>query len=136
MVENNMIYCIKYEFYIESRGLNVLILKLEREKVWSLEKKNFPLLSRLHLTYSEKLDASSRAQVFPTVVIATPAMVIKTATTLAKFIVSCPRTAPNKRVKSPEVEVKTVVLATLVFASAEFDKYCIAKGTKLVGQAS
>jgi hypothetical protein len=39
-------------------------------------------------------------------------------------------------VKSPEVEVKTVVLATLVFASAEFDKYCIAKATKLVGQAS
>lgn len=30
---------------------------------------------------------------------------------------------PMKRVKSPEVEDSTVVLATLVLASAAFDKY-------------
>ena len=29
-----------------------------------------------------------------------------------------------KRVKSPEVDDKTVVLATLVRASAAFDRYC------------
>lgn len=82
------------------------------------------------LAYSAKLDASSAAQVFPTVVIATPAMLITTATTLPMFMESWPRTAPKKRVKRPEVEVKTVVLATLVFASAKFDKYCIVKATK------
>ena len=55
---------------------------------------------------------------------AIPAMLINTATTLATFMVSWPRRTPKKSVKSPEVEVRTVVLATLVFARAEFDKYC------------
>ena len=62
---------------------------------------------------------------FPNVVMATPAMQIKTATTFVIFTDSWPRRAPKKRVKSPDVEVRTVVLATLVFASAEFDKYCM-----------
>ena len=77
-------------------------------------------------TYPEELNcASSVAQVFPRVVIATPAMLTKTATTFAMFKESCPRNAPMKRVKSPEVEDNTVVLATLVRASAAFDKYCL-----------
>lgn len=75
--------------------------------------------------YSDELRSSSGAQVFPTVVMATPAMLMKTATTFAILIDSSPSRAPKKSVKSPEVEVKTVVLATLVFASAEFDIYCI-----------
>ena len=67
---------------------------------------------------------SSAAQVFPMAVIATPAMLTKTATTFATFKESWPRYAPMKRVKSPEVEDNTVVLATLVRASAAFDRYC------------
>lgn len=68
---------------------------------------------------------SSDAQVFPKAVIATPAMLIKTATTLPKLMESWPRRAPKKSVKSPDVEVRTVVLATLVFAKAEFEKNCM-----------
>lgn len=68
---------------------------------------------------------SSAAQVLPRVVITTPAMLTKTATTLAMFKESCRRSTPTKRVKSPEVEDNTVVLATLVLASAAFDKYYI-----------
>lgn len=66
-------------------------------------------------TYAEapKSD-SSAAQVFPKVVITTPAMLTKTASTLATFKESWPKIAPTKRVKSPEVEDNTVVLATLV----------------------
>ena len=71
------------------------------------------------------LCSSLGVQVFPMVVMATPVMVIKTATTFVIFIESWPRRAPNKSVKSPDVAVRTVVLATLVFASAEFDKYCM-----------
>lgn len=78
------------------------------------------------LTYSEMVRNSSAAQVFPTVVMATPAMLIKTAISFATFMESCPSRAPMKSVKSPDVEFRTVVLATLVFARAEFDKYCIA----------
>lgn len=70
------------------------------------------------------LSDSLGVQVFPNVVMATPAMLIKTATIFAIFIESWPRRAPNNNVNSPDVEVRTVVLATLVFASAEFDKYC------------
>lgn len=55
---------------------------------------------------------------------ATPAMLTKTATIFATFKESWPRNAPMNRVKSPEVEDNTVVLATLVRASAAFDKYC------------
>jgi hypothetical protein len=55
---------------------------------------------------------------------ATPAMLTKTATTFATFKESWPRYAPMKRVKSPEVDDNTVVLATLVRASAAFDRYC------------
>lgn len=76
-------------------------------------------------TYAEALNwDSSAAHVFPRVVMATPAMLTKTATTFATFSESWPRKAPMKRVKSPEVEDNTVVLATLVRASAAFDKYC------------
>lgn len=55
---------------------------------------------------------------------ATPAMLTKTATTFAIFKESWPKNAPIKSVKSPEVEDKTVVLATLVRARAAFAKYC------------
>lgn len=66
---------------------------------------------------------SSLAHVFPRVVIATPAMLIKTATTFATLKESWPRIAPMKRVNKPEVEDSTVVLETLVWARAAFDKY-------------
>ena len=80
-------------------------------------------------TYAEAVNCdSSVAQVFPRVVIATPAMLTNTATTFVMFNESSPRKAPMKRVNSPEVEDNTVVLATLVRASAAFDKYC--KATK------
>lgn len=73
----------------------------------------------------EALDCdSSVAHVFPNVVMATPAMLTKTATTFARFKESWPKNAPMKSVKSPEVEDKTVVLATLVRARAAFEKYC------------
>lgn len=67
---------------------------------------------------------SSAAEVFPNVVIATPAMLTTTETTLTIFIVSSPSNAPIKRVNNPEVEDSNVVLATLVRASAAFVKYC------------
>lgn len=54
---------------------------------------------------------------------ATPAMLTKTATTFDTFNLSSPRKAPMKSVNSPEVDDNTVVLATLVRASAAFDKY-------------
>lgn len=66
---------------------------------------------------------SSAAQVLPRVVMATPAMLTKTATTFDTFKVSCPINTPMKRVKSPEVDDNTVVLATLVRARAAFDRY-------------
>lgn len=75
-------------------------------------------------TYSATLSVSSKAHVFPKVVIATPAILTKTAVIFAVFTDSWPMSAPKRSVKSPEVEVKTVVLATLVYARAEFDKYC------------
>jgi len=50
---------------------------------------------------------------------------MKTAIIFAAFMESCPSKTPMKRVNSPEVEDSTVVLATLVLASAAFDKYCI-----------
>lgn len=53
----------------------------------------------------------------------TPAMLTKTATTFAIFKVSWPMNAPMKRVKSPEVDDSTVVLATLVRARAALDRY-------------
>lgn len=67
--------------------------------------------------------ASSAAQVFPKVVMITPPMLTNTAIIFATFKESCPKNAPKKRVNSPEVEDKTVVLATLVRASAAFEKY-------------
>lgn len=75
-------------------------------------------------TYSDALSISSGAHVFPTVVSATPLILIITAIIFAIVIESWPRSAPKRSVKSPDVEVKIVVLATLVFASAEFEKYC------------
>lgn len=64
------------------------------------------------------------AQVFPKVVMATPAMLMRTATTLEMVMDSCPRTAPNRRAKRPDVEFKIVAVATLVLARAKFEKYC------------
>jgi hypothetical protein len=75
-------------------------------------------------TYEALSCESSAAQVLPRVVMATPAMLTKTATTFDTFIVSWPINTPMKRVNSPEVDDKTVVLATLVRASAAFDRYC------------
>lgn len=75
-------------------------------------------------TYEIFSAASSVAHVFPIVVITTPAMLTNTAIIFDIFNESCPNRAPKKRVKSPEVEDNTVVLATLVLASAAFDKYC------------
>ena len=74
---------------------------------------------------------SSVAQVLPRVVMATPAMLTKTATTFAIFKVSSPKNAPTKRVKSPEVEDNTVVLATLVRARAAFEKYYTKKRIRI-----
>ena len=68
---------------------------------------------------------SSAAEVFPTVVMETPAMLIKTAAILVIFTESCPRMAPKKRAKRPDMELRTAILATLVFASAMFEKYCM-----------
>ena len=93
-------------------------------KVSSFKVKAEHSLLTTYLTYSEALRNSSAAQVFPTVVMATPAMLMKTATSFAIVIESCPRRAPKKSVNRPDVEVRTVVLATLVFARAEFEKYC------------
>jgi len=50
-------------------------------------------------------------------------MLTKTATTFAIFKLSWPISTPMKRVKSPEVDDNTVVLATLVRARAAFDRY-------------
>lgn len=76
------------------------------------------------VTYEEELlVTSSAAHVLPIVVMATPAMLTKTATILVTFKESWPKNAPMNRVNSPEVEESTVVLATLVCASAAFDKY-------------
>lgn len=83
----------------------------------------FNRIDEIERTYREALRFSSVAQVFPIVVIATPAMLTKTATTFVTFKESCPKRAPMKSVKSPEVDDRTVVLATLVRASAAFDKY-------------
>lgn len=63
------------------------------------------------------------AHVLPRVAITTPVMLMKTATNFATFKESCPRSTPVKRVKSPEVDDRIVVLATLVLASAAFDRY-------------
>ena len=49
---------------------------------------------------------------------------MNTATTFATLKESWPKRTPMKRVKRPEVEDSTVVLATLVLARAAFDKYC------------
>lgn len=68
---------------------------------------------------------SSVAQVFPKVVMATPAIQTNTATTFAMFKESWPRNVPMKSVNSAEVEDNTVVLATLVRARAAFARYCI-----------
>lgn len=76
-----------------------------------------------NVTYSEMIRYSFVAQVFPKVVMATPAMLMRTATTLEMVMDSCPRTAPNRRANRPDVEFKMVAVATLVFARAEFEKY-------------
>lgn len=81
-------------------------------------------MQKLQKSYLELLSCdSSAAQVFPRVVMRTPDMLTNTATTLAIFNESSPRSTPMKRVKSPEVEDKTVVLATLVRAKAAFERY-------------
>lgn len=84
-------------------------------------------------TYSEEFNCdSSAAQVFPSVVMTTPAMLTNTATTFDRFKVSWPKNTPMKRVNSPEVEDNTVVLATLVRARAALDRYCIIKNSKQI----
>lgn len=55
---------------------------------------------------------------------ATPAMLTNTEATFGTLKESSPKNAPIKRVNNPEVDDKTVVLATLVRRSAAFDKYC------------
>lgn len=75
-------------------------------------------------TYSEMTGNPLVAQVFPRVVMTTPAILMKTATTLVMVMDSCPTRAPNSRAKRPDVEFKMVAVATLVFARAEFEKYC------------
>jgi len=92
---------------------------------WSIGWKRVFHLKMQLWTYSEMMICSSVIQVFPIVVMATPAMLIKTAAILVIFTESWPRKAPKKRVKRPDMEFRTVVLATLVFASAMFEKYCI-----------
>lgn len=67
---------------------------------------------------------SSVAHVFPIVVKKTPAMLKNTATIFVTFKESWPRYVPKKRVNSPDVEDRIVVLATLVFASASEERYC------------
>lgn len=66
---------------------------------------------------------------------ATPAMLTNTETTFGTFKESWPKNAPIKRVNNPEVDDKTVVLATLVRRSAAFDKYCKIQATKKTNQA-
>lgn len=73
--------------------------------------------------YEELNFESSAAQVFPIVVMATPTMLTKTATTFDILKESWPINTPMKRVKSPEVDDNTVVLATLVRARAALDRY-------------
>lgn len=68
---------------------------------------------------------SSGAQVLPTVVMATPAMLINTVIIFVILMESWFITTPKKSVKRPDVELRTVVLTTLVFASARFDRYCM-----------
>ena len=80
-------------------------------------------IKRIKKAYASLNCDSSAAQVFPNVVITTPAMLTKTATTFATFKESWPINAPMKSVKSPEVDDNTVVLATLVRARAAFDRY-------------
>lgn len=104
---------------------NVLYFTLHETDRWEVNSKSDGTNKNQVKTYTEALSCdSSAAQVFPSVVMATPAMLTRTATTFAAFKESWPKNAPIKRVKSPEVEDKTVVLATLVRASAAFDKYC------------
>nr|GMD40957.1 hypothetical protein Iba_chr10aCG14420 [Ipomoea batatas] len=75
--------------------------------------KQSPIKERM--TYKEGVNSvSSVAQVFPKVVMTTPAKLTNTATTFAIFKESCPRSTPKKRVNNPEVADNTVVLATLV----------------------
>lgn len=50
---------------------------------------------------------------------------MKTAIVFTEVIESWPNKAPKKSANSPDVDVKIVVLATLVFAKAKFDEYCI-----------
>jgi hypothetical protein len=103
----------------------IIIQETGTEEMYRTLYRSLLLLSKYQVTHSEMLISSLGIQVFPTVVMAAPAMLIKTATTFVIFIESCPRRAPKKSVNNPDVEVRTVVLATLVFASAEFDKYCM-----------
>lgn len=106
-------------------NLSSLLQNGQKEEMHKSPYRSLPMLSKKQLAYSEMLINSLGVQVFPNVVMATPVMLIKTATIFVRFIESWPRRAPKKSVNSPDVEVRTVVLATLVFASAEFDKYCM-----------
>ena len=74
-------------------------------------------------TYEAPNFESSAAQVLPRVVKTTPAILTKTATTFDAFKESWPMKTAKKRVKSPDVDDSTVVLATLVRARAAFERY-------------
>lgn len=109
-----------FEIIIQEINWNVRNAEMYRTLYRSLL-----LPSKNQWTHSDMVISSIGIQVFPTVVMTAPAMLIKTATTFVIFIDSWPRRAPKKSVNNPDIEVRTVVLATLVFASAEFDKYCM-----------
>lgn len=120
--ERKGIYCRSNKWGIALR----LLTKLQRKilhRNWDSFYVKLLHFNKQFSTYM--LIFSSAAQVFPTVVMATPAMLIKTAAILVMFTESWPRMAPKKRVKRLDMEFRTVVLATLVFASAMFEKYCM-----------
>ena len=82
--KSRLIYCI-----------NLRQIKRGR-KVSSFKVKAQHNLLTTYLSSSEALRNSSTAQVFPTVVMATPSMLIKTVASFAKVIESSPRRAPKK----------------------------------------
>lgn len=97
---------------------------------------DMPILCWLRNTHlsSMAFSASSVDHVFPRVVIATPVMVMITATALEMLKESCPRIVPKTRVKRPAVDDSMVVLATLVRARAPFDRYCHGKDVRKIDQ--
>lgn len=96
------------------------MVKADRTAKRSPKRVSFEFLRLLDVSVFD----SPATHVLLAAVIATPAMLMTTETTLTKLIDSSPISAPITRVKIPEVEDNNVVLATLVLASAAFVKYC------------